>query len=312
MHPAFSVIFFTTASGAGYGLLALLGLMAFLQILPANSLFGAVSIGLALLLITAGLFSSAFHLGHPERAWRAMSQWRTSWLSREGLIAIIGYVPALYFAYGWVVQQDNSGLYGLVGLLVAVLSIATVFITSMIYASLKTIRQWSNRWVPPGYILFSLMTGAVLLNALLHWFAIGAINTGVLLVAVGSATLKLRYWKSIDNSEPESTAETATGLGELGSVSLVQSPHTEDNYLLKEMGFQIGRKHARKLRKITLLLAFLLPAIFTLLAFAEITVISTVAVTLAAMSALAGIVVERWLFFAEATHTVTLYYGRSV
>ena len=30
---------------------------------------------------------------------------------------------------------------------------------------------------------------------------------------------------------------------------------------------------------------------------------------LAAASALLGVLIERWLFFAEARHTVTLYYG---
>jgi DMSO reductase anchor subunit len=80
MHPAFSVIFFTTASGAGYGLLALLGILAPLGLVPADAGFGALALGLALVLITAGLLASSLHLGHPERAWRAFSQWRSSWL----------------------------------------------------------------------------------------------------------------------------------------------------------------------------------------------------------------------------------------
>jgi len=73
MHPAFSVIFFTTASGAGYGLLALLGLSAASGMLASNRWLGAVSLGFALALVTAGLLSSTSHLGHPERAWRAFS-----------------------------------------------------------------------------------------------------------------------------------------------------------------------------------------------------------------------------------------------
>jgi len=96
MNPAYSVIFFTTASGAGYGLLALLGLIGALTGAPLPPLFALVAIVFALALITAGLLSSTFHLGHPERAWRALSQWRTSWLSREGIAAILTYPPLCY------------------------------------------------------------------------------------------------------------------------------------------------------------------------------------------------------------------------
>src|SRR5258705_3560661 len=85
MHPAYSVIFFTTASGAGYGLLFWVGLLAPLGLLPASPAFGFTALALALALITAGLLSSAAHLGRPERAWRAVSQWRSSLLSRDGV-----------------------------------------------------------------------------------------------------------------------------------------------------------------------------------------------------------------------------------
>ena len=91
MPPArsrLSVIFFTTASGAGYGLLALVGVLAPLGLVPSDGRFGAAALGLAFVLITAGLLSSTLHLGHPERAWRAFSQWRSSWLSREGVLSV--------------------------------------------------------------------------------------------------------------------------------------------------------------------------------------------------------------------------------
>src|SRR5216110_3893693 len=102
MNPAYSVILFTTASGAGYGLLALLGLVGFNHG-PASSLwFGATALVIALGLITLGLLSSTFHLGRPERAWRAFSQWRSSWLSREGFLSVLTYPAALAMASGWI------------------------------------------------------------------------------------------------------------------------------------------------------------------------------------------------------------------
>ncbi|MCK5623016.1 MAG: dimethyl sulfoxide reductase anchor subunit, partial [Alphaproteobacteria bacterium] len=102
MHPAFSVIFFTTASGAGYGLLVWLGVFGALGLLPPDRWFGVTAFGLAFGLVTAGLLSSTFHLGHPERAWRALTQWKTSWLSREGVVAVLTYIPTGLYAIGWI------------------------------------------------------------------------------------------------------------------------------------------------------------------------------------------------------------------
>ena len=99
MHPAYSVILFTTASGAGYGLLVWLALGGMLGLVPAERWLGIVGFGLAFALITAGLLSSTAHLGRPERAWRAFSQWRSSWLSREGVMAVATYVPAGLLAH---------------------------------------------------------------------------------------------------------------------------------------------------------------------------------------------------------------------
>src|ERR1700755_2146976 len=102
MHPALSIVFFTTASGAGFALLLLLGLGAPLRLGPPSPSFGFTALALAVLLAIAGLASSAFHLGRPERAWRAFSQWRSSWLSREGVCSVLTFLPAAVFVIGWV------------------------------------------------------------------------------------------------------------------------------------------------------------------------------------------------------------------
>ena len=108
MHPAYSVIFFTTASGAGYGLLAWLAASAMFGGIAHNAAFGVVGMGLALALILGGLLSSTLHLGRPERAWRAFSQWRTSWLSREGVLALATFVPAGLLGLMWVLGTTNK------------------------------------------------------------------------------------------------------------------------------------------------------------------------------------------------------------
>src|SRR5215471_20786817 len=129
MHPAFSIVFFTTASGAGFALLLLLGLGAPLALLPSSSSFGFAALAIALLLAVGGLVSSVFHLGRPERAWRAFSQWRSSWLSREGVFSALTFPPISVFGIGWVVFGTTAGLVGLCGILAAALAVATIYCT---------------------------------------------------------------------------------------------------------------------------------------------------------------------------------------
>ena len=311
MHPSFSVIFFTTASGAGYGLLALLGVLTPLGIVPASQLFGFVALALALGGITVGLLSSTFHLGRPERALRAFSQWRTSWLSREGVSSVLTYVPAGVFGIFWVFFGTISAVSGVLAALGAVV---TVFCTAMIYRSLKPIQRWHNSWVLPNYLALALMNGTLWLSLLLQVFGVAQPVTAWLTLAtiVLAAALKLGYWRFIDTTASRSTAESATGLGAFGTVRLFEAPNTSENYLLKEMGFQIARKHSAKLRRIALILGFILPFVLSLVPLASSVWLSAVAAVLAAPLATVGVLVERWLFFAEARHSVTLYYGQSV
>ncbi|MSO75462.1 MAG: dimethyl sulfoxide reductase anchor subunit [Alphaproteobacteria bacterium] len=315
MHPAASVIIFTTLTGAGYGLLVWLGLFAAFGLLPAEFGFGLLALALALGLVSAGLLASTAHLGHPERAWRALSQWRTSWLSREGVMALAAYVPAGLFAIGWVFLGRNDGIWAMFGLVASVASAATVYCTGMIYASLKPVQRWCNAWVVPGYLLLALMTGALLLNILLHLFALqggSAIGVAILAVAAGWAA-KRGYWRFIDTTSAASTPASATGLGRIGAVRLLDAPHTEENYLLKEMGFQLARKHAAKLRRIAELAGFAMPFALSLGVLWANSLgaggAGLALAVLAALSAALGVAVERWLFFGEAKHTVMLYYG---
>lgn len=227
-------------------------------LLPASAGFAFVATGLALAAIAGGLLSSTLHLGHPERAWRAMSQWRTSWLSREGLVAVVTFVPAGLFAAAWVFGGAISAL---LGLLAALGAVATVYCTAMIYASLKPIQRWNNGWVAPNYLAMGAMTGALWLHLLCRLFAFpaSAVAWIAVLATVAAMALKLGYWRFIDGSQSASTPESATGLGRIGKVRLLEAPHTSENYLLEEMGFRIARKHARKLRLIALLAGFVAP-----------------------------------------------------
>lgn len=313
MHPAFSVIFFTTLSGAGYGLMAWIGALAFYQYAngsPAEPMrefaFAMLS---ALILVSVGLLSSTLHLGKPLRAWRAFSQWRTSWLSREGVMAILAYVPALGLLLG-VVRESGAAMPMLLSAAVVVCALLTVACTAMIYASLKPIPAWRHWLVVPGYLAFALLSGAALL-AVLPGAAGRSAMIAVVLLAPLTAALKLMYWRAIDRTPLPVTRGEAVGLPDR-ELSVFERPHTEDNYLTREMGYVLARKHARKLRAIALALFALLPVAGMFVAgLMQVTGSpgpATLVSALSALSVLLGAVVERWLFFAQAKHLVTLYY----
>ncbi len=308
MHPAYSVIFFTTASGAGYGLLFLLGFFSAFDAVPADPDLGLMGFGLALALITFGLLASTFHLGHPERAWRAFSQWRSSWLSREGVLAVFTYGPTVLFAFGWIYLGDTSGIWAWMGILSALGAAITVFCTSMIYASLRTIPTWANKWTPFNYLILSLATGAVILNTLQN--LMGAHSQNITWLCVGALVLawvgKTASWK-VDSMPYD--AGSATGLGNIGTVTSLSSPNTNATFVQREMGFQVARKHTDKLHNITVITLFIFPILCTVAAGYFTDGLATTFAIHALIFTFIGIVTERWLFFAEAKHVVNLYYG---
>ncbi len=306
MHPSFSVIFFTSFSGAGYGLWFWLGLMSATGNTPARgpALF-ALLLGWAM--VTAGLLSSTLHLGKPLRAWRAFSQWRSSWLSREGILALLAYLPMLWLARGLWMGSDAP----LAGALLALLSLATVACTAMIYASLKPIPAWRHPLVLPVYLLFALFTGGLLMTAILGLGGAPAGNMsglGVMVAAFILWRMKRVTWHWIDSGVLPVTRNSALGLPAEREAKVFERPHTEANYLLKDMGFVLARKHSRRLRALAVLLFAMLPMLLALPLWLLPHFNAGPLMAVAAISALLGTLVERWLFFAEARHLVTLYY----
>lgn len=312
MHPAYSVIFFTTASGAGYGLLIWLCIAAATGVIAPTLLLGLIGLGLALSLITFGLLSSTFHLGRPERAWRAFSQWQTSWLSREGVLAVMTFVPVAVLGISWVFYGKVGGSVGLAAWAAAGLAVLTVISTGMIYQSLPTIRAWHQPLVVPVYVVLSLATGGVLFNVL-HLLLVGRtavpiwMTVALLLIAW---VLKALYWSTIDGARKTYTVEDATGLGGLGKVRSLDPPHSAPNFVMREMGYHIARKHAQRLRNISVILLFVIPALgLPLLLASESTGLTVLLSLVTILATTLGVWTERWLFFAEAQHVVTLYYG---
>ncbi|MBS0456421.1 MAG: dimethyl sulfoxide reductase anchor subunit [Proteobacteria bacterium] len=313
MNPALSVIFFTTLSGAGYGLWFWWALDGFGLGLGRSSedvlfawLLAAV---VGFVLVTVGLLSSTLHLGKPGRAWRAFSQWRTSWLSREGVASLLAY--AAFVACFMALRWNLTAAVPLAAAAVALLALGTVCCTAMIYACLKTVPAWRQKLVLPGYLVFALHTGGLLHAAVYALAGARPVLTAPALVilattSLATAWIKEGYWHAIDRIQFPSRA-AATGLEGFGNVTTFERPHTQANYLTHEMGFVLARKHSARLRLLALLAFAVLP-LLALIASVLLPGSAVFALPLAALAALAGAFVERWLFFAEARHLVMLYY----
>ncbi len=290
MHPAKSIILFTTLSGLGFGTLAFLCLG-----LPFVSGWeAAVRFGCGLTLASAGLVASTFHLGHPERALKAFTQWRSSWLSREGWLACLTLA----------VTGANAALatfcdirFPPLGWLAAALCLVTVIATSMIYAQIRAVPRW-NHWSTNALFLLLALCGGALLSEMV-WIAF------VLLTA--TSLIQVHAWKIGDTRLLASgtTLASAIGLNGSGAVRAFESPHTGDNYLTREMVHVIARRHSRKLRRIAILLGFLMP-----LALLPVAAVHYNVIWAAVGAHIAGVFTLRWLFFAEAEHVVGLYYGK--
>lgn len=287
MHPAPSVILFSTLSGLGFGFMCFLGWGALEPSGWAAFFLWALGYGLAV----AGLLASTFHLGNPRNALKAFTQWRTSWLSREAWASVATLVLLAPVALSDIF---SLGLPRIIGQIGGTLAILTVFSTAMIYTQIKAVPRWHHWLTPVMFLTFALAGGATLA---------GLVWAPLLLLAVGTVLFAL--WRVGDGAFARAgqTMGTATGLDQLGVPSVLDPAHTAGNYLKREMIFVVGRKHAAKLRKIALVLASIAPALVLLLP------LGLWSIALAAILHLAGALAARWLFFAEAEHVVGLYYG---
>lgn len=285
MNPAPSVILFSVLSGMGFGLLSYLGI----GLIQPTGLAAFLYWGLGYALSVIGLLAATFHLGSPKRAWRAFSQWRTSWLSREGWGAVICLILLAPMALSdWLGLGWSRG-FGIIG---AALALFTVLTTAMIYTQIRAVPRWHMPLTPVMFLTFACVGGAIL-SAQFDLALWGSIALTTLMIAV---------WKVGDGqfARVGQTMQTATGLS--GQITVFERGHTAGNYLLREMIYVVGRKHAQRLRWIALILLGL-PVI--ILSFAP----NLWGIALAAVAHLLGALAARWLFFAEAEHVVGLFYG---
>ena len=322
MHPAVSVIFLTTLIGVGQGLfLALFTGQSYAaaQFLPAQSGSGFFAMGslIALLFLIAGLVSSIFHLGHPERAWRTATKWRTSWLSRE--VLALPLVMAFVFVYGvmhymnWdmVIFVTSTGVKFNLSLLIGAVGSVTVFIlflcTAMIYAAIKFLQEWSNPLTIVNYVLLGTASGFTLAAAfssytapdLVKFFSVWAIIITVMAFITRSASLirnaRIKYKSSI---------QTAIGVRHNKIVQNAQGA-MGGSYNTREYFHGKTALFLKSIKWLFMMLVFPLPIILLSAGMND----GDGEVLLAAFIVqYIGLLAERWFFFAQANHPQNIYY----
>lgn len=311
MHPALSVIFFTTLAGAAQGLV--LALFAaewasqrhWLGAVPDTSFYVAGA-AVAAALASAGLVASFFHLGRPERAWRTATQWRSSWLSREVIVlpGFIALAAAYALAHAWL--RDDSFV---VGALASLAALVLFVCTGMIYAGIRFLREWATALTPLNFTLLGCANGFTLAAALAAWlappqarfFVVGALGF-TLAALLGRAAA----WRRNARLAPKSTLQTAIGIKHPRIEQRAQG-FMGGSFNTKE--FFHGRSEAtlRRLRWVALACGFALP--LALLA-TQLALAAGAWALLAFALQYLGLLAERWLFFAEARHPQNLYYQR--
>lgn len=306
MHPAFSILLFTTLAGAGQGLVAVLSL-ALLAGVPVPREFLVLALSLGALLLVGGLAASFFHLGHKMRAWRAVLMWRTSWMSRE-VIVLPAFIALVLLWLGVLVQGAPMAA-GALPLLALGGALLLWYCTAMIYACLRFIQEWAHALTPVNFTLIGLASGATLACALAVLAeqaavlrALAPLALAFTLAAWGSRLFSLRRNAAL---KPRSTLQSATGLSH---PHLVQKSMgmSAGSFNTREFFHGASQLAVRQVRSFFLLALFAVPA--ALQALALLDWVGPQAWLAAALLQAPGLLAERWFFFAQARHPQNLYY----
>lgn len=317
MNPAFSVVFLTTLSGAAQGLLiALVGVEAALYMglgdagaVPQS--FYVAGAALSCVLGLAGLVASFFHLGHPERAWRAIAMWRTSWLSRECLC--LPLFLAVTFAYGaahaWGVPDTLA-----IGAAAVVASGLLFVCTGMIYACLRFLQEWATPLTLVNFVLLGCASGFTLATACAAWLApalVGPLAALAGLLTLAGCVSRVASLMRNARLRPKSTVQSATGIrGE--RVEQKSRGFTAGAFNLREFFHGKTPRTLTRIKWTFLIAGFGVPFCLILLGLGlRSTAISLLVFCVACAIQYVGLIAERWFFFAEARHPQNLYYRQA-
>jgi DMSO reductase anchor subunit len=310
MNPAFSVIFLTTLIGAGQGLfLALFAVQSGIIIAPAAPARAFLVIGdaVALAFLVTGLIASFFHLGHPERAWRAVAMWRTSWLSRE--VIVLPVFMAVVALHGWCVNTGCT--YAIViGVAGAVLCFALFYITAMNYVCIKFLQEWATPLTIVNYTLLGCASGFTLATALaaaLDPALTQSLSRWALILTLAAGAARVASLVRNARIRPKSNLQSAIGVRHPHIVQKAQG-FMGSSFNTREFFHGRTKQMVQCVKWGFLLLAFVAPVVLLGLGSTEGRVLSTLGAGITFLIQYAGLLAERWFFFAQANHPQNLYY----
>ncbi len=322
MHPAFSVIFLTTLIGVGQGLflaLATAQVYSIVNLVSVKEIASFYSDGslIALIFLIAGLIASMFHLGHPERAWRAATQWRTSWLSREVIaLPVFMFFVSLYaaiHAFNWdftlfkINEQIDIDLSILIAVIGSLACFTLFFCTGMIYACIKFLQEWATVLTLVNFTLLGMASGFVFATVLaffkapelLNLFAGWAIVFTLIALITRIASLIRNH-----RIKPKSTPKSAIGIRH-SKIRQTAQGAMGGSFNTREYFHGKTEKLVKTIKWFFIILVFPIPLL--LLTIGLIFDLS-MAFILAAIIQYIGLIAERWFFFAQARHPQNIYY----
>jgi DMSO reductase anchor subunit len=310
MNPAWSVVFFTVLAGFGQGLAVWLSLAVLAGALPPSSPFLARGLGLAVVLLLAGLAASFFHLARPLRAWRSAAMWRTSWLSREVIVlpALIGLLALWWLAV--LTGRREAWLPLAFALATITLSALLWLCTAMIYSAIRFIQEWAHPLTLINYVLIGLSSGTTLAAALAAAAGdhrlLGAAGPAAMVLTLAAAATRMASFRRNAALKPRSTLQSATGIQAQRLVQMSMGM-SAGSFNTREFFHGLGTHVLVRARWAAMVFGFALPLLLALRGWQGPSPLSWLAAV--AVQAV-GLLAERWVFFAQARHPQNLYYQR--
>lgn len=309
MRPTGPLLLITVLQGWAGGMILGLAVASavFSRLGAVPSLLEPVILGIALV----GGVSSFFHMHRIQAARYVLRRLKTSWLSREALTTgfFIGGLVILGFGieqWHWrgMVLAVTSGV-------VAALGLVAMFVTAMLYATIPAMRSWHSPVTVVSMMGMGISGGWVFMGALAtvagdaplgFWFA--AVGLGLVIAMVVVKGLQVHFFRVM---RQQITAGTGTGL-HLGPYRLQDTGTTRAPYRTQT---QIWPELSAAQRRLGYGLTFVLLAVVPLL-----TLVGTLAdpkapwlIEVAAVSLVFAAFAERWMFFADATHSSRVWFS---
>ncbi len=314
MHPEMSLVFLTVLAGIGQGIFILYFVLEMVLVGTLSPVFAYTSILSCIVLQYLGSAASLLHLGNPQRAWKAVRMWKHSWLSREiltmgGFMGIVHlYLLSMYFGIGFTEHV-------ILGSIAILFSIGFYVSSSMLYATIRFIKEWANGFTPLNFALSGLLVGSSIGFTLLHLIqsdlpGLKAVNVLVILLTCMAMIIKMLTFRFNSKVYVPITLKNALGVND-PNIRLMDMGAAYDHYNTIDFHFPLTQRQLQTQKAIIILFIFILPLIgWLLMLYTNLGNIINIVIGFSNVGLMMlGYLIERRLFFIEGNHLQNLYYG---